>query len=275
EPIKAHLGSSDFKMSLILGPAFAILYVICGVPLGLAADPFDRRRVIFVGVVSGSLATVSSGLANTFVGLLFARVASGIGGASLVPAAYSLLGARFPKARLAAAMAIFSMGQKGGMAASFTLAALAIAGAAYLHGRFPMTTAFEPWQLAFLMLGGPGLLLAFLIFSFREPPRQGERRAKAATELRLTTYLRENRRHTVPLAVAIAAVAICSNGLSAWAPAYIGRHFGWRPIQFGPVISLISLLSAIAVVAKGGIMDKLYARGIKDAHLRFYSWLLM
>lgn len=275
EPIKADLGLSDFKMSLILGPAFAVFYGICGVPLGLAADRFDRRWVIFIGMIFWSLATVSSGFANTFMGLLLARMAIGVGEASLVPAAYSLLGDRFPKARLATAMAIFSMGQKTGMAASFTLAALAIAGAAYVHRLFPTLAVFEPWQMAFLMLGGPGIVFAFLVFTFREPPRRGVKADKSLSDKRLFGYLKENRRHTVPLALAVASVAICSNGLSAWAPAYIGRHFGWEPIQFGPAISLISLLSAFAVVAKGGIMDWLYARGIKDAHLRFYSWLLM
>ena len=32
EPIKADLNLSDFKMSLILGPAFAVFYVVFGLP---------------------------------------------------------------------------------------------------------------------------------------------------------------------------------------------------------------------------------------------------
>ena len=275
EPIKADLNLSDFKMSLILGPAFAVFYGVFGLPLGLAADRFSRRWVIFIGMVLWSLATMSSGLANTFYGLLIARMAIGIGEASLVPAAYSLLGDRFPKARLATAMAIFSMGQKIGMAASFTLAALAIVAAASLHRLFPESAAFAPWQMAFLLLGAPGLLIALLAFTFREPPRRGAKAAKSISDKRLFSYLKKEWRHSVPLALAVAFISICSSGLSSWAPAYIGRRFDWEPIQFGPAVSLISLLSAFAVVAKGGIMDWLFSRGMKDAHVRFYTWLLM
>ena len=275
EPIKADLGLSDFRMSLILGPAFAVFYGVFGLPLGLAADRFSRRWVIFIGMVFWSMATMASGLADTFYGLLLARMAIGIGEASLVPAAYSLLGDRFPKARLATAMATFSMAQKIGMAASFTLAALAIVAAASMHRWFPAATEFEPWQMAFLLLGAPGLVLAPLVFTFKEPPRRGAKAAKSVSDRRLFSYLKKEWRRSVPLALAVCFISICSSGLSSWAPAYIGRRFDWEPMQFGPVISLISLMSAFAVVAKGGIMDWLFSRGMKDAHVRFYTWLLM
>ena len=54
EPIKADLGLSDFRMSLILGPAFAVFYGVFGLPLGLAADRFSRRWVIFKGYAEAS-----------------------------------------------------------------------------------------------------------------------------------------------------------------------------------------------------------------------------
>jgi len=274
EPIKADLGLSDFQMSLVLGPAFAVFYAIFGLPLGLAADRFDRRWVIYIGLTFWSLATIATGFAETFAGLLLARMAIGIGEASLVPAAYSLLADRFHKGRLATAMAIFAMGQKSGMAASFTLAALAIAAAGWVHQLLPQARELAPWQAAFVLLGAPGLGLALLVFSFREPSRRGARATASRSDRRLSGYLREHWRQTVPLALAVATVSICSSGLSSWAPAYISRTFGWSPMQFGPAISGISLLAAFVVVAKGGVMDWLFSRGMKDAHVRFYTWLL-
>ena len=275
EPIKADLGLSDFRMSLVLGPAFAVFYAVCGVPLGFAADRFQRRWVIYLGITFWSFATIASGFADSFGGLLLARMMIGVGEAALVPAAYSLLADRFSKDRLTTAMAIFSTGQKAGMAASFTLAAIAITVASQLHHAFPRAAEFAPWQMAFILLGAPGLLLALLVFTFREPPRIGARSARGVSDRRLFSYLKDRRDLTLPLGLAVASISICSSGLSSWAPAYISREFGWEPMQFGPAISLISLLSVFAVIAKGGVMDWLFSRGMKDAHVRFYTWLLM
>ncbi|MDB5471537.1 MAG: permease of the major facilitator superfamily [Caulobacter sp.] len=277
EPIKAHLALSDFRMSIILGPAFAVFYAVFGLPLGYAADRFPRRWVIFIGMIFWSLATLASGLSNSFETLLVSRMAIGVGEAALVPAAYSLLADRFARERLATAMSVFAMGQKLGMAASFTLAAVAIAAASQLHKVWPGTAAFAPWQMAFMLLGAPGLVLAFLAFSFREPERLGARKARSSAlgDRNLIAYLKSEWRLTLPLALGVAFISICSSGLSSWAPAFITRHYGWAPLQFGPVISLISFASAFAVVFKGGIMDWLYGRGMKDAHVRFYSWVLL
>ena len=47
--IQKDLGLSDFEMSLLLGPAFAICFGLCGYPLGWMTDRFSRRRVIVLG----------------------------------------------------------------------------------------------------------------------------------------------------------------------------------------------------------------------------------
>jgi MFS family permease len=47
DPIKADLKLSDFQMSLALGPAFAVVYAIAGLPLGWLADRYSRRWVVF------------------------------------------------------------------------------------------------------------------------------------------------------------------------------------------------------------------------------------
>ena len=86
-PIKQQMALTDFQMSLILGPAFALSYAVFAIPLGWAADRFPRRIVIFCGVGIWAMATLACGFAATFGELMAARVIVGIGEAALLPAA--------------------------------------------------------------------------------------------------------------------------------------------------------------------------------------------
>ena len=49
-PIKQDLLLSDFQISLILGPAFAICYSLFGLPMGWAVDRYPRRWVVYFEV---------------------------------------------------------------------------------------------------------------------------------------------------------------------------------------------------------------------------------
>src|SRR4030095_16861969 len=51
EPIKQGLGLSDLQISLLQGPAFAFLYCICAVPVGLLLDRSSRRWVLFFCII--------------------------------------------------------------------------------------------------------------------------------------------------------------------------------------------------------------------------------
>lgn len=274
EPIKADLKLSDFQISLLLGPAFGVFYAVCGIPLGVAADHFERRWVIFCGMLIWSIATVASGLARSFNALLVVRALMALGEAALVPAAYSLLADAFEKRRLTTAMAIFTGGYKAGVAASFTLAALALSAAARLRNARGSLAGLSDWQAGLLMLGVPGLLLSFLAFTFHEPERRGGVRQRASRDS-LWPYLRQRADITIPLAIAVTVLSVASSSVTSWAPAFMSRQYHWAPLHYAPALSLISLLSVGAVVIKGGVMDWLFARGMRDAHVRFYIWVLL
>src|ERR1700736_2980520 len=66
DPIRGELGISDTQISLLLGSAFAVIYGIAGIPLGLLADRFSRRNLILAGVSVWSLGTIACGLSHTF-----------------------------------------------------------------------------------------------------------------------------------------------------------------------------------------------------------------
>jgi MFS family permease len=272
EPMKADLHASDVKMSLVLGPAFAILYGVSALPLGWLADRYPRRLVIYFGVTLWSLAATATGLARTFVTLLLARTVMGVGEASLTPSAYPLLADSFPRNRLTLALSIYQMGVKIGSAVAFSVGAVAIALAAkYGPFHIPGYGELASWQAVLAIIGAPGVMFALLAFTFSEPQR---RAATESPSVPIGQFLRQNRALLALMAVGFCLVSMCAFSYSSWIPSYMTREFGWKPTRYGPALALINLIAAVAMVAKGWIVDWLFGRGMKDAHLRFYSWLV-
>lgn len=273
--IKASLAISDFQVGLILGPAFAVFFSIFAVPMGWASDRFSRRLVIFVGVALFGVATALSGLATTFAALLIARTCVAIGEAGLGPAALSLLSEKFPRHLMTTAVSIYSAGLKVGGAAAFALGAVVIVWAGRVVHATPQLTAVEPWRLVFTITGAPAIVLGLLVFTFRESPRSARQAAVGAEGHTAIHFLISEQRLFIPLLIGGSLVAMCGQALIGWTPTFIVRHFGWKPAQYGPVLAAIALASSALLVAKGALQDWLYVRGIKDVHIRFYTWLLI
>jgi MFS family permease len=172
------------------------------------------------------------------------------------------------------------MGGKVGSATAFGLGGVVIALAGALGGwRMPLLGPLEPWQIVMTLVGAPGLALAFLALTLREPPRKqnvvlvGDVQGK--TRAAMNRFLAANWRLAVLMVASFSCLAICGYSLTAWAPTYIERAFGWTPQQYGPGLSVMNLIAAASLVMNGKIVDHLFSRGMRDAHLRFYSWLMV
>lgn len=274
EPIQKDLGLTDFQMSIVLGPAYALSYALATLPLGWAADRFPRRVVIASGVFGWSVATFGCGLARTFTGLFGCRVGVGMGEAALMPAAYTLLAEKFPKRRLTTAMGIIGTGPKLGSSAAFAFGAwLFIASPPSGRLVLPVVGDIAVWEAAFLILGVLGLITAPLCFTFGELKRPAVT-TKTPRNEDLLPFLRARWNPVVVTILGFGLVAMGAAALSVWAPTYMSRQHGWGPGRYGPILSLISLCTATTVVLKGLVVDWLFGRGMLDAHVRFYTWLL-
>jgi len=170
-PIKADLGLSDAELGLLIGTTFAVFYSLFGVPLGRLADVWVRTRLLAIALFGWSLMTMFSGVAANLVQLSVARMAVGVGEASVNPAAYSLLSDYFPKRQRATVIALYTTGVSFGLGASLWVGGAVVD---LWSGWFPGDTApfgLKGWQAAFLAVGTPGLLVAVLIGRLREPQR--------------------------------------------------------------------------------------------------------
>jgi MFS family permease len=173
EEIRRDLGVSDEDLGFLYGTAFAVFYAVFGIPLGRLADGWSRRSLIALGLAVWSGMTALSGFARTFGELAAARIGVGIGEASANPAAYSMLSDSFPPARRATVLALYSTGIYLGSGLGLGIGGLVVDAWNDAWGAGAAPLGLRGWQVAYLVVGLPGLLLALWVRSLREPVRGG------------------------------------------------------------------------------------------------------
>lgn len=170
EDIKADLGIGDAEIGFLYGTVFGVFYALFGIPLGRLADMWHRIRLLTAGLTLWSGMTALSGFANSFGALALARIGVGVGEASASPVAFSVLSDYFPKEKRATALAIYSSGLYiGGGISLFTGGLIKDQWNLAFPDGGPL--GLVGWQAAFLAVGIPGLLLAILVSTLREPIR--------------------------------------------------------------------------------------------------------
>jgi len=272
DPIKADLGLTDTDMGLMMGLAFAIFYALMGLPIGRMADKYSRRTIIGVGIFLWSIMTVLCGLARSFTELFLARVGVGVGEATLSPSAYSMIADYFPKDKLGRALGVYQSGAFFGIGLALIFGGLAIRFAATADDiSLPLVGIVAPWQLAFIAVGLPGILVAALMFLVKEPARQGIATPKD-NEISLGQAFRfafERKRVFLAHYTGFALLALPMTTLATWVPTYFMRVVGLSPPETGLKLGLIVLIfSPIGVISGGWLADTLFKRGKSDAALR-------
>lgn len=120
EPMRKEFALSDTEVGW-MGSAFIWIYAVIGVPLGLAADRWSRKKLLAIGVVVWTAMTAIGGLATSFSFLLLTRMGVGIGEAVCAPTGTSWLGDLVPPERRARVLALFMLGVPIGGALSYFL----------------------------------------------------------------------------------------------------------------------------------------------------------
>lgn len=269
-PIGDDLGLSDIQISLLMGFAFAIFYAIFGLPIGRLVDVGVRRFIVAGGIALWSIATALCGLARSFVGLFAARVGVGVGEAALAPAAYSMIGDLFPPNRRGMAIAVFTTGSGLGSGLALVLAAVVFAFLEqYEQITLPVLGTVQPWQVVFFVVGLPGLLVAALALTVREPKR-------ADASISAVVPMRDVWKHikgqsTLLLLVigGFSLMAVKAYGISAWIPTFLIRTHGLSVGEAGTYFGLVIAVSSTSGMLLGGrFSDWLSNRGVRDAKIR-------
>lgn len=259
EPIKADLHLSDTQFSLLHGLAFSLFYAFMGMPIAYLADRFSRPKIIAVGVVFWSIASAACGLSKNFLHMFLARIGVGVGEAALSPSAYSMFSDMFPREKLGRAVGIYSIG-------SFIGGGLAFLVGGYVIALLKDTTAFElpilgslkAWQLAFFIVGLPGVLVGLLVWlTVRDPRRKGLQTDASGRpkQVRWSDGINFLKRHRATFTchyLGFSFYAMALFCMMSWSPALYIRKFGLTPVEAGYMLGAVLLLANTAGVLFGG-----------------------
>lgn len=269
-PLRRDLRISDTEVSLLMGFSFALFYTFFGIPIGRLADIYSRRSIIAIGLILWSGFTTGCGLAHTYPQMFLLRTGVGVGEAALSPAAYSLIADYFPRERLSTAISVYAMGIYLGSGLAYLLGGVVVA---YANTRaswtLPVIGLIRSWQLIFVIVGLPGILLALLLFTVREPARTAVSKIHAATPLReVMAYVLRNRRTFLLHNVGFGLLALSTYAAAGWIPEYYRRHFHWPVQQTGVIYgTIVGIFGCLGIAGAGRLADAIRSRGRHDANV--------
>jgi MFS family permease len=138
----------------------------------------------------------------------------------------------------------------------------------------PGVGVLAPWQLVFLVVGLPGVLIALLFLLVREPERRGL--APRGTDLSLLAFIGGRRTLFMLLFLGFSVFGIAGISFLVWIPAVFMRVHGWTAGDIGLAYGAILLLTSVPGVFVGGwVSDRLTARGRVDAPITVAAMVML
>ncbi|WP_027818475.1 spinster family MFS transporter [Paraburkholderia bannensis] len=281
EPIKNSLAISDTQLSLVQGIAFIAAYLVASPLFGRLVDLTNRRNLLVVCICLWCVFTALCGRADTFEGLFIARLGVGASEACVFPLALSVIADCFSAKKMARAMSFFVLGPMLGGGLSLVAGGFVIQFAHTLHQQLPILAQFQTWQLAFVLVGLPGILFALLVLvTVREPVRSSIK-SERVDERHFTTrdsadWLWQRRGFYVRILLGVGMLAIVVLGMPAWMPTYLIRAHGMPAAVVGFRFGLLVVGFGIAGALSGPwIARHLERRGYTDAPLRTAAFAMI
>ena len=276
--IKADLALTDIQISLIMGFAFVFFYVFLGLPIARYADVGTRRTIVGVGIALWSVATALCGMAQSFSQLFLFRVGTGVGEACNGPATFSMMSDLFPHEKLPRAIAVLNFGFMAGTGMALIIGGTVIHVLSSMPPvTLPILGTLKAWQMAFVLVGLPGLLVAALMWTVKEPVRRGRLMVGATAKARpasipirdVARFIFENRGTYGPMFLGLAFNTVLAFGSASWAPAFFGRTYGWSMTQVGLVSGSVYLIVwPFGAMFGSWLAEYLQKKGYDDANLR-------
>ncbi len=265
--IEKDLGISDSQMGMLQGLAFVITYFGMAIPAGMLIDRFPRRPVMSAAIAFWAFCTMSCGFAHSFFAMFIGRLGIGAGEAVGGPGSMSIIRDAVPNEKRGRSVAIWAMGANIGAAIAL------LAGGAILLAigdaptvTVPIIGVMRSWQFVLICCGLLALPVAFLIFTFPEPPRTGASvSARGTTVGAAFAYLGSRWPVFLPLFIVNGVTIIMTVGAGLWTPLMFGRVFHLSRPQIGFTLGLMTLfLGMPSQFIAGMIMDWLQHKGVKN-----------
>ncbi|HXZ68350.1 MAG TPA: MFS transporter [Alphaproteobacteria bacterium] len=268
--IKHDLNLTDVDLGLLLGGSFGLFYTLVGVPLAYFIDRYSRKIILMAGITTWSLGTVLCGGAQNFIQLFISRFLVGAGEAVNGPTSYSILSDLFPRARLPRAIATMQLGSILGPALALFISAFLIKAFAEIPNISVPWGTIHGWQLIFVMVGAPGILVAILMaVSLPEPKRRMlpqqltegvPEKANLFGDYAIAfKYLFKHWAAYGPLFLGLAVSSLQAGNLQ-WMPIFYLRTFGWKPADVALLNSAVQLTGVPLFLLIGVVMMNHYEK---------------
>jgi MFS family permease len=255
--IQADMALSDAQLGVMMGGGFALFYALTGVPLARFADRNGRVVWLSIAILFWSTATGLSGLTRSFVQMLAARIALGVGESVCIPTSHSLLADYVSTEHRPFVLGLHSTGAVLGATMSLILGG-------YLEMRVG-------WRHAMTYFALSGCALAVLMFAtLREPSRRGIAVDAGASSV----ALREVVGHLLSLrSYVLVVVAVCFGmlvefGLNQWLPSYYVRQFALSVSEVGFRYGMAVAFGGVP----GSILGGLIATYLIRRDIRWLVW---
>jgi MFS family permease len=190
----------------------------------------------------------------------------------LSPAAYSMLADYFPREKLGRALGVYQAGAFFGAGIAFLIGGLVIRLAMGADDFVvPLVGTIRPWQLVFIAVGLPGIIVALLMLTVQEPARRGVTAGqKSGIPMKeIMAYVREHKRFFIAHFCGFSLLAVPITTILTWSPAYFGRVLGYSQPEAGFTLGMILIFFSPAGVYFGGwLVDILQRKGLVDAPMR-------
>lgn len=248
ESIRAELGFDDGQGGR-LGFVFMVVYTVAAPIGGILGDRWNRNRMVAVGVGLWSLATIGSGMVDSYGELLTMRALIGVGEAGYATVAPAIIADVFKPSKRGRKLAIFYLAIPMGSALGYLLGGAV--GDAY------------GWRAAFFVAGAPGLLFALVAFFLPHPARGAMDEGETVAAMPLLDGVK--RIFRTPAwrinTVGMTLMTFSMGGIAFWMPTYLIREQGMDPATGNLIFGGITVVAGLLATLIGGTLgDRAFAK---------------
>jgi len=251
--IQAEFHRSDADMGLLTS-VFFFFYMFAAPVMGVLADRYSRRILVSAGAILWSGATLLTAVTHSYQGLLIRHTLVGVGEASFVTIAPSLIADFFPEHRRGRMLSVFYLAIPVGTACGYLLAGHL----GPLYG----------WRMPFYVAGFPGFVLAAVFGLLPEPARGTSDLLLATPERATLAGLRRNPAFW-SASLGMASMTFALGGLSVWMPTFLSRVRGTSLAQANLIFGGITFFDGIVATLLGGWLGDYFLRRSRGA----YYWI--
>lgn len=250
--LEKELGLNLVQLGL-LGSAFAWVYGLSGFFAGYVVDRISRKKAALGGLLAWSVICMATALARGFRALFIFRAATGLGETFYYPASMSMVSDYHGVETRSRAIGIHQTSVYAG-----TIAGSFFAG---------MIGQVYGWRWSFIVFGGLGVLLVFVLHRFLREPKRGQSDLSdtetAGASLNLAEFGLLLRR--TPTALCLMGAFMCSNFVAVvlltWMPKFLYDRFHMGLAVAGLTATIfVQLASVLGSITGGWLADVLRSR---------------